>query len=59
MATATICSVQRSEQAAGWHLSALGISLARIALRRHHIRDVAAGSLLGLAIAHIVIKKMK
>lgn len=59
IALATLCAAQQPEQSVGWYLPALGISLARIALRRHHIRDVVVGSLLGFLLAHSVTQKMK
>jgi membrane-associated phospholipid phosphatase len=59
MAIAAICSVQRPEQTVGWYLSAISISLARIALRRHHVRDVVVGSLLGVTVAALVARNTK
>ena len=51
MAVATLGALQNPAQAAAWYMPAVGISLSRIALRRHHVRDVVVGSILGLAVA--------
>jgi membrane-associated phospholipid phosphatase len=58
-AVATTCSAQRPAQAPGWYAAALGISLARLALKRHRLRDVIAGGLLGFAVARGVVASRK
>jgi membrane-associated phospholipid phosphatase len=59
IALATLCAAQQPEQSMRWYLPALGISAARIALRRHHIRDVIVGSFLGFILARTVTNKIK
>jgi membrane-associated phospholipid phosphatase len=59
VALAAICGTQRPAQAGAWYLAAATISLSRIALRRHHLRDVVVGSLLGFAAARGVLARMK
>jgi membrane-associated phospholipid phosphatase len=59
IALATLCSAQNPSRSIGWYLPALAISLSRIALRRHHVRDVVVGSLLGFALARHVAQRMR
>lgn len=59
IALATLRSAQNPSQSLGWYLSAFGISLSRIALRRHHLRDVVVGSLLGFLLARKVAQHMR
>jgi membrane-associated phospholipid phosphatase len=55
-ALATLGCAEYPEQSAAWLLPAVGVSLARIALRRHHVRDVVVGSLIGILVAKTVAK---
>ncbi|HLJ56247.1 MAG TPA: phosphatase PAP2 family protein [Chthonomonadaceae bacterium] len=54
MVLAALCSAEHAGPAAAWFLPAAGISLARIVLRRHHVRDVVIGSLIGLLVDRAV-----
>ena len=59
MAIATLGAIGNPAQAAAWYLPAVGVSLSRLALKRHHIRDVVVGTLVGLTVAAAVARKSK
>ena len=59
IALAAVCSAQNPDQSLGWILPAVGITVSRVALRRHHIRDIIAGSLIGLVCAGVVVRGIK
>ncbi|BCM89908.1 hypothetical protein IAD21_01758 [Abditibacteriota bacterium] len=46
-------------QAIFWYLGATAISVSRIKLRRHHVRDVVAGAAIGIATTQIEVRQRR